>query len=246
MSSRFLGMKLLLFLLILNSSFSPVTQLKWLGNWEIYFFYFSFIASADVTNFLWCCSNSTACTCDQYWLNEWARHPVVQACQNEFYKWHPLNLFSYFYFTSYCHPFYSLPVCLSAAELVHGVDPDYRRLHLDLLFCYKIVFGLVSVNSTEFFVDRVDWANKWWWWWSDTTQRFWFCCDLFFTDSYCALMVLSYTYFSVIFARAHNCWPSFTLSVSWCYSSIDPHEPGGSTRASSRSPPVTFVVKETN
>jgi len=26
-----------------------------------------------------------------------------------------------------------------------------RRLHLDLLFCYKIVFGLVSVNFTDFF-----------------------------------------------------------------------------------------------
>ena len=28
---------------------------------------------------------------------------------------------------------------------------ELRRLHLDLLFCYKIVFGLVSVNFTDFF-----------------------------------------------------------------------------------------------
>ena len=28
---------------------------------------------------------------------------------------------------------------------------ELRRLHLDLLFCYNIVFGLVSVNFTDFF-----------------------------------------------------------------------------------------------
>jgi len=26
-----------------------------------------------------------------------------------------------------------------------------RRLHVDLLFCYKIVFGLVNVNFRDFF-----------------------------------------------------------------------------------------------
>jgi len=28
---------------------------------------------------------------------------------------------------------------------------ELRRLHLDLLFCYKIVFGLVDINFSDFF-----------------------------------------------------------------------------------------------
>ena len=28
---------------------------------------------------------------------------------------------------------------------------EQRRLHLDLLYCYKIVFGLVNVNFDDFF-----------------------------------------------------------------------------------------------
>jgi len=28
---------------------------------------------------------------------------------------------------------------------------ELRRLHLDLVFCYKVVFGLVSVNLNDFF-----------------------------------------------------------------------------------------------
>jgi len=31
---------------------------------------------------------------------------------------------------------------------------ELRRLHLDLVFCYKIVFGLVSVKSDDFFEIR--------------------------------------------------------------------------------------------
>ena len=28
---------------------------------------------------------------------------------------------------------------------------ELRRLHLDLIFCYKVIFGLVSVNLDDFF-----------------------------------------------------------------------------------------------
>jgi len=28
---------------------------------------------------------------------------------------------------------------------------ELRRLHLDLIFCYKVVFGLVGVNVDDFF-----------------------------------------------------------------------------------------------
>jgi len=31
----------------------------------------------------------------------------------------------------------------------HGVE--LRRLHLDLIFCYKMVFGLACVNFNDFF-----------------------------------------------------------------------------------------------
>jgi len=39
--------------------------------------------------------------------------------------------------------------CLSYDERLQRLGllrPELRRLHLDLIFCYKIVFGLVSVN----------------------------------------------------------------------------------------------------
>jgi len=32
---------------------------------------------------------------------------------------------------------------------------ELRRLHLDLIFCYKIVFGLVSVNFDDIFFTSV-------------------------------------------------------------------------------------------
>ena len=41
---------------------------------------------------------------------------------------------------------YSDPLCrLGLPSLV------LRRLHLDLIFCYKLVFNLVSVNFSHFF-----------------------------------------------------------------------------------------------
>jgi len=35
-----------------------------------------------------------------------------------------------------------------------------RRLHLDLVFCYEIVFGLVSVNLDDFFRDSICFEDK--------------------------------------------------------------------------------------
>jgi len=32
----------------------------------------------------------------------------------------------------------------------HGLPSlELRRLHLDLIYCYKVVFGLVKLNSTQ-------------------------------------------------------------------------------------------------
>ena len=44
--------------------------------------------------------------------------------------------------------------CLSYDERLHQLDLprlELRRLHLDLIYCYKIVFGLVAVNIDDFF-----------------------------------------------------------------------------------------------
>jgi len=37
---------------------------------------------------------------------------------------------------------------------------ELQRLHLDLVFCYKIVFGLVSVNLDDFFRDSICFGDK--------------------------------------------------------------------------------------
>jgi len=39
-------------------------------------------------------------------------------------------------------------------ELLHLIDLpslELRRVHIDLIWCYKIIFGLVHVNCGEFF-----------------------------------------------------------------------------------------------
>jgi len=36
-------------------------------------------------------------------------------------------------------------------RLLNLQSPEVRRLHFDLILCYRIVFGLVSVNKDEFF-----------------------------------------------------------------------------------------------
>ena len=44
--------------------------------------------------------------------------------------------------------------CLSYDERLQKLGLprlELRRLHLDLIFCYKIVFGLVCVNFNDFF-----------------------------------------------------------------------------------------------
>ena len=43
--------------------------------------------------------------------------------------------------------------CLSYDERLHQLDLprlELRRLHLDLIYCYKIVFDLVAVNIDDF------------------------------------------------------------------------------------------------
>ena len=43
---------------------------------------------------------------------------------------------------------------LSYMELLHLIDLpslELRRVHIDLIWCYKIIFGLVHVNCEEFF-----------------------------------------------------------------------------------------------
>jgi len=37
---------------------------------------------------------------------------------------------------------------------------ELRRLHLDLVFCYKIVFGLMTVNLDDFFEIRLFWGQE--------------------------------------------------------------------------------------
>ena len=37
---------------------------------------------------------------------------------------------------------------------------ELQRLHLDLVFCYKIVFGLVSVTLDDFFRDSICFGDK--------------------------------------------------------------------------------------
>jgi len=48
--------------------------------------------------------------------------------------------------------------CLSYGERLQKLDLprlELRRLHLDLIFCYKIVFGLVCANFNDFFSSLV-------------------------------------------------------------------------------------------
>ena len=43
---------------------------------------------------------------------------------------------------------------LSYMERLHLLDLpslELRRLHIDLIWCYKIIFGLVHINCEEFF-----------------------------------------------------------------------------------------------
>jgi len=53
-------------------------------------------------------------------------------------------------FTKRLHGLRNVSYCDSLNQLkLHTLE--LRRLHLDFLFCYKVVFGLVSVNFTDFF-----------------------------------------------------------------------------------------------
>ena len=53
-------------------------------------------------------------------------------------------------FTKQLHGLRNVSYCDSLNQLkLHTLE--LRRLHLDFLFCYKVVFGLVSVNFTDFF-----------------------------------------------------------------------------------------------
>jgi len=55
---------------------------------------------------------------------------------------------------------YCLCFCLPVSDLEEcfciNIIINVRRLHLDLVFCYKVVFSLVSVNLDDFFDLRSD------------------------------------------------------------------------------------------
>jgi len=62
---------------------------------------------------------------------------------------------------------------------------ELRRLHLDLIFSYKIVFGLLDINFPEMsFTSGIKgwrsdiwWERMWWLWWGESgrewTERGW-------------------------------------------------------------------------